>query len=168
MSIEDDVRDLREILDEPDLVPAVALTAFDRFGDEAKDALIAEVAQQFDPAPSGRLLARLLAIATDANRPTIVRIYLANLRSPDAEARRASLHGLVALDYPHTTDVALAALRDGSDAVVGAAVQILVPLADQDERVRGLLRGVLATHRDDPDFHVTISLLAAHGIGDGP
>jgi hypothetical protein len=166
MSIDDDVRELREILQAEDLVPAVALTVFDRFGDEAKDTVVAEVARQFDPPPSGHLLARLQQIATDANRPAITQIYLANLRSPDAQARRASLQGLAALGYPQMADLALAALRDDSDAVVGAAVQILLPSAQRDERVRGLLGGVAAAHRDDPDFHVTTSLLSAHGIGE--
>ena len=164
MSIEDEMRDMRQILNQEDLVPAVALSAFDRFSDEARDALVADVARQFDPPPSAQLLARLQMVVTDAARPVLTGVYLANLRSPDAQARQASLQGLVALGYPQATDLALAALRDDADAVVGAAVQILLPLAQQDERVRDLLGGVLATHRDDPDFHVTASLLTAHGI----
>jgi hypothetical protein len=142
------------------------LTAFDRFSAQAKDALVADVARQFDPPPAAQLLARLQWIATDANRPAITQIYLANLRSPDAQARRASLQGLETLGYPQLTDVALAALRDGADAVVGAAAQMLLPLAQREGRVRGLLGGVAAAHRDDPDFHVTTSLLSAHGIGE--
>lgn len=164
MSIENEVREMRGLLQQEDFVPAVALTAFDRFSAEAKDALVAEVARQFDPPPSGQLLARLLQIVTDASRPVLIKIYLANLRSPDAQARRASLHGLVMLGYPQATDLALAALRDDADAIVGDAVQILLPLAQQDERVRDLLGGVLAAYQDDPAFYATTSLLTAHGI----
>jgi hypothetical protein len=164
MSTEDDVRELRGLLEQEDLVPAVALSTFDRFSAEAKDALVADVARQFNPPPPGQLLARLLPIVTDASRPVLTGAYLTNLRSPDPQARVASLQGLVALGYPQATDLALASLRDDTDVVVGAAVQLLLPLAAEDQRVRDLLGGVLATHRDDPEFHVTASLLTAHGI----
>ncbi|MCW2702687.1 MAG: hypothetical protein JWQ37_682 [Blastococcus sp.] len=164
MAGEDEVRELRALLEQEDLVPAVALSVVDRFGGDVRDALITEVARQFAPPPPGRLLARLLPLVSDASLPVLTRAYLSNLRSPDPQARLASLQGLIGLDYPHAADVSLAALRDDEDTVVGAAVQNLLPLGQQDELVRDLLGGLEASHRDDPGFHLTKSLLSAHGI----
>ncbi|WP_322748768.1 MULTISPECIES: hypothetical protein [unclassified Frankia] len=164
MSTEDEVHELAELLETEDLVPFVALTAVDRFSDQAKDELVARVARQFSPPPSGRLVARLQMFATEAARPALIGVYLANLRSTDPQARWASLEGLALQGYPHVADLALAALRDDTDQVVAAATQILLPAAEHDERLRALLAGVHAAHRGDPAFHLTTSLLAAHGI----
>lgn len=164
MSVDDDVREMRELLEQEDLVPGAALLAYERFSDEVKDALIADVARQFTPAPSGKLLARLVPVVTNTSRPVLTGVYLTNLRSPDPQARVASLQGLVALGYPQVTDLALASLRDDTDAVVSAAAAALLPLAAGDQQVRDLLGAVLATHRDDPEFHVTVNLLTANNI----
>ncbi|WP_250280527.1 hypothetical protein [Frankia sp. CiP1_Cm_nod2] len=167
MSLEDEVHELVELLETEDLVPFAAMTAFERFGEAARNEVVARTARQFSPPPSGRLLAQLPQIVTDVSRPALTGIYLANLRSPDPLARLSSLTGLVALEYPQATDLALAALRDGTDQVVAAAARILLPAAEHDERLRALLAGVHADHRGDPAFHLTTTLLAAHGIGPG-
>jgi hypothetical protein len=164
MSVEEEVRELRELLETEDLVPGVALTAADKFSTEARDTVIAETAGQFDPPPSGRLLARLLPLVTDASKSVLIGAYLASLHSPDPPARRASLEGLAALGYPQIADLALAVLRDDDDSVVGSAVQILVPLAARDEHIRSLLTGLYAARRGDPDFYLTTTMLDAHGI----
>ena len=163
MTLEEAVQQLAELLDTDDLVPYQATTGLAEIGDDAKNALAAQLARRLDPPPSGRLLARLPLILTDANRDDIVSTLMTNLRSPDANARRASLVGLNELGYEQATDLALASLRDGADPVVATAAQILVQHAD-DPRVRGVLGDLVAAHRDDPDFHLTRSLLEAHGI----
>lgn len=169
MSVDDEVARLRETLDIEDLVPAVALTAFEGFSEQARDAVVGQAVAQFDPPPSGRLLARLRMVVTAAGTPTLVQAYLANLRSPDPQARRASLEGLSALGYPQVTDLALAALRDDADGVVAAATQLLAPVAaGGDEAVAALLARVHASHAGDPAFYLTTSLLEAHGIGEEP
>jgi hypothetical protein len=164
MTVEDEVRELRELLEAEDLVPGVALTAFDKFSAEARAAVIAETARQFDPPPSGRMLARLLPLVTDASRSMLADAYLANLRSSDPQARRSSLDGLAALEYPRVTDLALTALRDEDDSVVGSAVGILVPLAAQNDNIRRLLASLYAARRGDPGFYLTTTLIDAHGI----
>jgi len=166
MTLEEDIQHLSELLDADDLVPYQATTGLAEIGDDAKNALAEQLARRLDPAPSGRLLARLPLIVTDENRDDLVSTLLMNLRSPDANARRASLVGLDALGYERTTDLALASLRDGADHVVATAAQILVQHAD-DPRVQGVLGDLIAAHRDDPDFHLTRSLLEAHGFGEG-
>jgi hypothetical protein len=167
MSLEDEVRELVEFLEEEDLEPFFEMTGVDRFSEAARDEVVARTARQFSPPPSGRLLAQLAQIATDASRPALIGIYLANLRSPDAQARLSSLDGLVMMDYPRVADLALAALRDDADQVVAVAVEILLPAAEHEERLRDLLAGVYAGHRGDPAFHMTTTLLAAHGIEPG-
>jgi hypothetical protein len=167
MGVDDEVARIQEALDVEDLVPAVALTAFDGFSDEARDAVVTRIATRFDPPPSGRVLARLPLVVTDAGRSALVSTYLVNLRSPDPQARRASLEGLSGLGYPGITDVALAALRDESDGVVAAAAQMLVPVAAADRVVAALLAGVRASHAGDAAFHLTVSVLEGHGFGGG-
>ena len=165
MTLEDDVQQLTELLDADDLVPYQATTGLAETSDDAKNALAAQLARRLDPPPSARLLARLPLIVTDENRDDLVSTLLTNLRSPDANARRASLGGLDALGYERATDLALASLRDDADPVVATAAQILVQHAD-DPRVQGVLRDLVVAHRDDPDFHLTRSLLEAHGFGE--
>jgi hypothetical protein len=165
MPLEEEVQRLGELLDVEDLVPFVATTGLAEISDDAKNAFAAALARHLDPPPSGRLLARLPLIVTDANRDDLVSVMLTNLRSPDPNARRASLGGLNDLGYERVTDLALASLRDDVDAVVAAATQILVGDAD-DPRVRGMLSDLYAAHRDEPEFHLTRSLLEAHGIGE--
>jgi hypothetical protein len=167
MSTEDEMRRLRGILEQDDLVPAAQLGISDQFGAAVKDAVVADVVRQFDPPPSGRLLSRLPLIVTDESKPLLAGAYLANLGSPDPAARRASINGLVSLGHPSTPDVALTALRDSDDGVVAAAVQALIPQASQDPSIRDLLGNLYAAHHDDPSFHLTRTLLDAHDIAPG-
>jgi hypothetical protein len=165
MTLEDEVTRIGELLETEDLVPYTATTAFAELSDEAKDEYVARLARRLEPPPAGRVLARLPFVVTGANRDDMTAIFLANLRSPDPTARRASLAGLDAVEYPNVTDFALASLRDDDDQVVAAAAQVLIERVDQP-RVRGMLADLPPAHRDDPEFHVTRSLLEAHGIGE--
>jgi hypothetical protein len=166
MGPDDEVRELLAILDAEEMMRATARDLSQRFGEQARNAVIARVAAQFTPPPSGRVLARLELIVTDEDRPALVQIYLANLRSPDPQARQASLDGLTRLGYPHVADLAKAALRDDFDPVVASAARILAPLSAHDPALRTLLVGVRAEHADDPAFHMTSAVLSAHGIGE--
>jgi hypothetical protein len=165
MGLHDDVARLRDILGHPELPPGVATDVLPEFSDEVRDALVGQVAREFEPPPPGQLLARLVFVVTDENRDAIVGTYLANLRSPLADGRRASLLGLAHLGYRQITDLAMVSLRDDADPVVAAAVDLLLPLAADDDRVRAVLGQILAAHADDAEFHMTAALLRAAGIG---
>ena len=162
----EDAGELLDLLEHGSLTPGAAMTALDRFDDDAKREAVTRVARRFDPPPNGQLLAALLSIRTDDNTDEIVATYLTNLRSPDPDGRRASLYGLDQLGYPKVQDLALASLRDEADRVVVTAVQVLLPAGSAgDDRLQAILRGVLAAHRGDPDFYMTTTLLEAQGFG---
>jgi hypothetical protein len=167
MSLDDEVAELRAILDTETLMLPIAQELPTRFSAQARAELIRRVAGEFAPPPSGWLLARLLLIADDPSRPVITQAYLTNLHSPLRLARQASLNGLVELGYPQLDDVGRGALHDVYDPIVASAARILVGPAVTDPQLRALLVGVHAAHKDDPDFHLTTSLLAAHGIEPG-
>jgi hypothetical protein len=164
MSVEDEVSELLEMLASGHMTKATARELPERFSSQARSAAVARVAAQFAPPPPGAVLAGLELIAGETDRPVLVQTYLTNLRSPDPQARQVSLEGLARLDYPHVADLARGALRDGDDLVVASAVRALLPVASRDPALRSVLAGVAAQHADDEAFHLTNSLLSAHGI----
>lgn len=163
-----EVARLEAWLAQEELSPGVVGDELASFGAEARDALVLRVARTLDPPPPGRLLARLPMIQTPENEASLASAFLANLHSPDPEARKASLYGLERLGHPAAADLATSALRDDEDAVLAAAADILLRRGGDLERVRPLLEQVLARHREDPRFHATRAVLAAHGIGVPP
>jgi hypothetical protein len=155
---------LYDILNEYDVHSSILETRFPEFDAETKRAVVLRVGAMFDPPPPGPLLARLLYILTDTNRQDLVRVYIANLRSPDQKARKFSLYGLSELKHPSVREFAIAALRDESDDVVMQACAILLPEAQQDRALWKLLQGVYRAHEGQPGFHSTTSLLTSSGI----
>src|SRR4029077_3386125 len=164
MSSKEEIDRLFELLSVEDLPPAAALSSFSTFSDESKNEVMARIAQTLNPAPSGKVLARLPNILTDENKTDMETAFLANLRSPHPNARRASLYGLAQLNYPGFTDLAILSLRDDSDQVLAAACDLLLARAKQEPRLWKILQDVYRVHKGDPQFHMTMSLLEAHGI----
>ena len=155
---------LTEFLSFPDLNPLIIEKTLKGFSDTSKNELVASLARTFNPPPSGRLLMRLLYIRTAENEADMKTLYIANLGSPQADARAASLHGLNETKHPLVFDFALSALRDDSNQVLFAACNILLPKAKEDPNIRKLLQEVHASHVGDPAFHMTTNLLEAHSI----
>jgi hypothetical protein len=159
-----EVEELLEILNFHD-VPLNQLEAcFEEFSIEAKNELVARVAQTFDPPPKGKLLARLLFILTEENKSDMTNAFIENLRSSYPEARKASLYGLEKLAHPGIVDFALNALRDDNDQVLVAAVTILLPKARENIHIWRFLQGFYTIHKGEEDFYGSTSLLEAHGI----
>jgi len=131
---------------------------------ESKDALVTRAAQTFAPDPPGRLLERLPHVLSETNKSEMSDAFVANLRSPDPAARKASLLGLEKLGHAALADFALLSLRDDTDEVVHAACQILLPGAKQDARIWTILEGVYAARRDNERFSASVSLLKASGV----
>lgn len=163
MNLDEEVDQLWEYLNLEELPPGTA-SGLDQFSEASKNALIARAARTLDPPLRGRVLARLALIATDQNKEDLESLFLTNLRSPHPQARKISLHGLSDLGYPRLTDLAILSLRDDSDQVLATACDLLLPKAQQDPRVLQFLKDVYAAHKGDPEFHMTTSLLEAHGI----
>jgi hypothetical protein len=159
MGTNDEVDRLYDILNQDEIQRAFWQSGLDEFSIESKNELIKRIAETFDPPPRGALLARLLFIVNDQTQPALTLAYLTNLRSPDPEARTVSLYGLQKLGHPNLTDIALAALRDDADQVVMAAITVLMPKAQQDPAIRKILEEVYATHKDKPEFHMSMSTL---------
>ncbi len=134
------------------------------YGAESKDALVTRAALTFAPDPPGRLLERLPHIISEANKSDMSRAFVANLRSPDPAARKASILGLEKLGHAALVDFALLSLRDDMDEVVHAACQILLPGAKQDARIWKILEGVYAARRDNERFGASVNLLKANGV----
>ena len=131
---------------------------------ESKNELVRRLAHMFEPAPPGRVLARLLYLLTPQNRADMATVFLLNLRAKEAESRVSSLYGLQKLGYPNLDGLALAALRDDADIVLAAACQILLPKSKHDATLWKLLQAVYAAHKGDSAFHMSVSLLEAHGV----
>jgi hypothetical protein len=163
-SLSPEARALFEVLNGEEVPRAWLAGGFEEYSEASKDELIGKIAETLDPAPSGRLLARLKYIQTPANSDDLRLAYLANLRSPDPHARKVSLFGLSELGHAAIEDFALNALRDPADEVSVAAVQILVPRANQEPRVRRLLYDFYRAHQDDPEFYTTLRLMEAHQL----
>lgn len=163
-SLSPEARALFEVLNMEDVPRAWLAGGFAEYSEASKEELIARIAETLQPAPSGRLLARLKYIQTPASSDDLRLAYLTNLRSADPHARKVSLFGLNELGHPAIEDFALNALRDQADEVSVAAVQILLPRAQQEPRVRRLLHDFYRTHQDDPEYYTTLRLLEAHGL----
>jgi hypothetical protein len=148
------------------LPPAAAISGLEQFSAESKNELIRRLARTFDPPPRGRLLGRLAMIMNEENKAELERLYIANLRSPYPQARKASLYGLANLNYAGLIDLAILSLRDDSDQVLAAACDLLLPKARQDPQLWKILQEVYALHKGKPGFHATVSLLQAHGMGE--
>ncbi len=163
MNLSEEVDQLWEFINLEELPPGSA-SGLDQFSDESKNALISRVARTLDPPLRGRVLARLALIATDQNKEDLESLFITNLRSPHPQARKISLHGLSDIGYRRLTDMAILSLRDDSDQVLVTACDLLLPKANEDSRVLQFLKDVYTAHKGDPDFHMTTSLLEAHGI----
>ncbi len=164
MNMNEEAGRLFELLNVEDLPPGSVLPELDQFSVESKNELVAHVARTFDPAPRGRLLARLLLILTDENKADMEMAFIANLRSPRPQARKASLYGLAQLKYPGITELAILSLRDESDQVVVTACDLLLHKAKQDPRLWKILQDLYSIHKGNPQFYLTVSLLEANGI----
>jgi hypothetical protein len=163
MSTPQDMDQLYNILSADAVSPAI-LEGLKDLSTASKNLLATRLAQTFEPAPSGRMLARLLSLVTEENKAQVTTAFLLNLRSPDSDARKASLYGLQQLQYPAITELALNALRDTDDQVVASACDILLPRAKQDVQLWRLLQQVYAAYKDKAEFYMTRSLLEAHDI----
>lgn len=131
---------------------------------ESKNELVRRLAHMFEPAPPGRVLARLPYLLTPQNRGDMATVFLVNLRAKEAESRVSSFYGLQKLEYPDLDGLALAALRDDADIVLAAACQILLPKSKRDTPLWKLLQEVYAAHKGDSAFHMSVSLLEASGV----
>ena len=168
MSIQQEVEQLRQILNAEEVPHTLVLSGFQEFSDEVKNALVEQAAQIFEPPLSGRLVARLIYLLTDINRRNMQRVFVNNLRSPDPEARKASLYGLEKLEHPALVDFALHALRDDADQMLAPACDILLRKVEHDPVLRKLLRSFYQTYKDKPEFYSVRTLLEAHGIDREP
>ena len=145
-------------------VPTTIDTLVKGYSAASKMEVAAQVARTFDPPPHGRLLARLIFIATAENRSALQAAFIVNLRSPDPAARLASLHGLATLRFPALEDLARLSLRDEDDHVVAAACDVLIPRAKQDRQLWQLLHDLYRARSGDKAFYLTSELLKAHGF----
>ena len=164
MSLDEEVNRLQALLSREELPPDPKAYGLDQFSAESKNELIKRLVRTLDPAPRGRLLARLGLIATDQNKADMEQLFIANLRSPRPQARQISLLGLAEMNYPNITDLAVLSLRDDSDQVLVTACDLLLSKAKQDPRLWQFLKDVYTAHKDDPQFHMTKSFLEAHGV----
>jgi hypothetical protein len=165
MSTDEEVDRLFHILNSEEIQRAFWQSGLDQFSAESKNELMNRIAATFEPPPRGALLGRLLLIANEENKPALITALLANLHSPDPEARKASLYGLEKLEHPSFIDFAISALRDSDDQVVTAACTILLPKAKQDPRIWKILEQVYEAHKDQPEFHMSMSFLKSHSVG---
>ena len=155
---------LYEFLSEDKLHPLELEEKSKTASPESKNELMRRLAHMFEPAPPGRVLARLAYMLTPQNRADMTTAFLFNLRAKEPEARVSSLYGLAKLEYPNLDGLALVALRDDADVVLAAACQILLPKTKHDATLLKILQAVYAAHKGDSAFHMSVSLLEAHGI----
>lgn len=168
MSIQQEVEQLKDILSAEEIPHGMVLTGFQEFSAQVKNALVEQAAQTFEPPLPGKLVARLIYLMTDGNRANLQQVFVNNLRSPDPEARKASLYGLEKLEHPALVDFALHALRDDADQMLAPACDILLRQAEHDPVVRKLLRSFYQAYKDKPEFYSVRTLLEAHGIDREP
>lgn len=129
-----------------------------------KNEAVARLARRFAPPPSGRLLMRVIALRTPDNERDLRQLFLANLHSPDAAARAASLRGLESLQYAHLVDLAITELHDTSDEVVTAACDLLREPARRDPQLARLLNAVWTAHVGRQEFYLSNELLKSYGF----
>ncbi len=168
MTSQQDVERLKEILSAEEIPHALVLSGFAEVSDAVKDRLVEQAAQTFEPPLPGKLVARLIYLLTESNRANLQRVFVNNLRSPDPEARKASLYGLEKLEHPALVDFALHALRDDADQMLAPACDILLRQAAHDPVVRKLLRSFYQAYKDKPEYYSVRTLLEAHGIDREP
>ena len=162
--IQEEANRLMELLQTEDLPRLVLASGFKDFSEASKNEVASRVAQTFNPPPPGRVIARLSMIMTEKNKNDITNAYLANLRSPDPEARKYSLYGLDQLGHPSIADFAMFSLRDDNDQVLIAACDVLIPKARQDRHLWNLMKNFYASYRDNKEYYGIITLLEAHHI----
>lgn len=154
-----EARRLEEFLSTPEIHPLIMEQKLQEFSDAGKNALVARLATTFNPPPPGRVLMRLIEVRTPDNEADLTRLYVTNLRSPNPNARGASLHGLHELNHPLIFDFALSALHDTDDFVLFEACTILLLRAADDPNIVKMLQEVQASHAGDPKFPMTTNLL---------
>ncbi|TWT42101.1 hypothetical protein RAS1_32290 [Phycisphaerae bacterium RAS1] len=157
------IAELEEELGTVDVNPIEREAALSKFDAQTRDALAAQLARRVAPPPAGRVVAGLALILSDRNRADVEAVYVLNLRSPDAGARRASLYGLDKLGHAAIIDFAVSALHDPDDGVLDAACWILSQRGKNDERIGALLQNTADAHRDDPRFPMSNALLEGAG-----
>lgn len=164
MTTNEELDRVEKILDTDALSPAV-LEGLGDLSPETKNQVVARIAHLGRVALSGRVLSRLPFLLTNENKADMTASFVANLSSIYPEARAASLYGLQRLAHPNLIDYALACLRDADDQVLAAACTILLPAAKQDPRIWSMLQEIYAAHKNKPEFHMSVSLMQAHGVG---
>jgi hypothetical protein len=147
--------------------PLILQNGLQEYSPASKNALVARLAASAAwPAP--RLLARLPYIATPENRADIVAVYRKNLQSPDPQGRMESLYGLDRLGEPLAVTAARDALRDDTDDVVLAAVNILFPRAQQDPQLWRQLQETYRARKDTRGLGRSMAYLRDLGIEKPP
>ena len=105
-AIQQEADRLYAILNDEDVPKKVMLSGFVQYSAASKNQVVARIARTFEPPPQGALLARLLFIRTGDNQRSMRNAFIANLRSPHADARKFSLLGLKELGYEALPDLA--------------------------------------------------------------
>jgi hypothetical protein len=155
---------LLALLNEDKIHPAELDSAMKSFTDAVKNEVVARVTATFDPPPPARVLSRLLFIRTSSNQAELGAAYVANLRSPFPDARKASLQALQQLEHPALVSLALLSLRDDSDAILAVACQILVERSSKDPAVWRLMQSAYRSRAGKREYYLSNSILEAHGI----
>jgi hypothetical protein len=164
----DEADRLIAFLSSEEIHPLVLEKRLPEYSAAGKNEAVARLARTFSPAPSGKLLTRLPNILTEQNKSDMAFTFVANLRSPDAEARVACLYGLEKLRHPALSDFALMLLRDADDQVVYAACYLLMPEAKAKPRLWKTLQNLYAARKGKKEFYVSMSFLQAQGIVSPP
>src|SRR5512145_970749 len=125
MNVKEEVDHLFELLNAEEMPRSVAISELNQFSSESKNDVVKRVASAFASMPREQLLGRLLMIQTDENKADMETVFLANLRSPNPQSRKASLYGLVKLNYPGIIDLAITLLHDDSDQVLAMACDLI-------------------------------------------
>jgi len=163
-TIQEDADRLYTALSNDDIPKTVLASGFQDFSDACKNEVVVRVTQMYRPSPTGALLARLILIQTPENSEIMRAAFVASLRSADPEARKFCLYGLKELGHEALSDLALASMRDDTDTITSTALTILLPTAKEDENLLAFLQEFYVANKDNEAFHMSISLLEAHGI----
>jgi hypothetical protein len=163
-AIDSEADRLFKVLNAEEIPKKVLLAGFVEYSDSSKNELVARLLRTIAPPAKGALLGRLLYIRTPENEKLMRTLFLTNLRSPDADARKMSLFGLKELGHTGLADLALLSMRDDSDRVLAMALEILLPGAKADRSQWAFLQAFYSAHKDMDAYHMSLSLLEAHGI----